>query len=372
MTRYNTTKGAYEYYDADAWETPLLSATGTGLDTAGRVFFADANGRAAGISELTYNSTTGLTLNRQIPTGGTALTFTATMPTTMSATQNGLNFQFTTAGSSNPTQRGLNFEMLPGYTGTGLVNSFRIVCSAASAGTNVAFGGGGNIANTVIANGSTTGHNAGTSCQASGGSVNFGLVSRALVAAANATNIGVFSVARNTNATNPIQIGGYFGFNTSNPTFQSAALIADNSNATDPIFLARDNGTASFRIDDGGRVTINSATAGANTLQVNGSLGRKAPVTVTATPYDLLEDDTWVIVNRAATTTINLPAASSWTGRELTIKTVQAQTVVSASSNVIAIGDASPTTTTSILPATDGAWALLVSDGTNWVIMQRG
>jgi hypothetical protein len=24
------------------------------------------------------------------------------------------------------------------------------------------------------------------------------------------------------------------------------------------------------------------------------------------------------------------------------------------------------------LPATDGAWALLVSNGTNWVIMQRG
>lgn len=27
---------------------------------------------------------------------------------------------------------------------------------------------------------------------------------------------------------------------------------------------------------------------------------------------------------------------------------------------------------TAILPATDGAWALLKSDGTNWVIMQRG
>jgi len=29
-------------------------------------------------------------------------------------------------------------------------------------------------------------------------------------------------------------------------------------------------------------------------------------------------------------------------------------------------------TGTAILPATDGAWALLKSDGTQWVIMQEG
>jgi hypothetical protein len=27
---------------------------------------------------------------------------------------------------------------------------------------------------------------------------------------------------------------------------------------------------------------------------------------------------------------------------------------------------------TAILPATDGAWAMLQSDGTNWIVMARG
>jgi len=49
-------------------------------------------------------------------------------------------------------------------------------------------------------------------------------------------------------------------------------------------------------------------------------------------------------------------------------KNLQAQTVVSASSNVVPIGTAVPGT--AILPATIGAWATLVSDGTNWVVMQ--
>ena len=50
------------------------------------------------------------------------------------------------------------------------------------------------------------------------------------------------------------------------------------------------------------------------------------------------------------------------------IKTIQAQTVVSASSNVVPlVGGAAGT---AILAATAGKWATLVSDGTNWVIMQ--
>jgi hypothetical protein len=49
-------------------------------------------------------------------------------------------------------------------------------------------------------------------------------------------------------------------------------------------------------------------------------------------------------------------------------KTITANTVVSASSNVVPLAGGSAGT--AILPATDGAWATLVSDGTNWIIMQ--
>jgi hypothetical protein len=78
----------------------------------------------------------------------------------------------------------------------------------------------------------------------------------------------------------------------------------------------------------------------------------------------------WVIVNNTGgTTTLTLPDATLATGTELMIKTAQAQAVISASSNVVPLTFAN-TASTSILPATDGAWCTLVSNGTFWVTMQ--
>ena len=56
--------------------------------------------------------------------------------------------------------------------------------------------------------------------------------------------------------------------------------------------------------------------------------------------------------------------------QEIMVKTIQAQTVISAATNISPLDGGA--LTTAILPATDGAWATLVSDGTNWIIMQRG
>lgn len=114
------------------------------------------------------------------------------------------------------------------------------------------------------------------------------------------------------------------------------------------------------------RVGIGTATPTAK-LQVNGSFAINAPVTVT-TNYTVADNVTFIISNRAATNTLTLPAAATSTGRVLFISTIGGNfTVVSASSNVVprAGGAAS----TSILPATDGSWAMLVCDGTNWIIM---
>lgn len=114
------------------------------------------------------------------------------------------------------------------------------------------------------------------------------------------------------------------------------------------------------------RVGIGTATPTAK-LQVNGSFALNAPVTVT-TNYTVADTASFIISNRAATNTLTLPAAATSTGRVLFISTIGGNfTVVSASSNVVprAGGAAS----TSILPATDGSWAMLVCDGTNWIIM---
>lgn len=120
-----------------------------------------------------------------------------------------------------------------------------------------------------------------------------------------------------------------------------------------------------MRITADGNVGIGSASP-VNKLDVVGSFGRGAPVTKTGN-FNLAATENWLICNGAGTITVTLPAASSWTGREVMIKTIAAQTVVSASSNVVPLtGGAAGT---AILAATAGKWATLVSDGTNWVIM---
>jgi hypothetical protein len=98
-------------------------------------------------------------------------------------------------------------------------------------------------------------------------------------------------------------------------------------------------------------------------------MGVGAPVTKTA-DFTVANGEIWYINNKSGSTcTVTLPAASSWTGRTLTFKNMQAQTLVSASSNVVPID--STTAGTAILLAVVGNWATMVSDGTNWVIMQQ-
>ena len=94
-----------------------------------------------------------------------------------------------------------------------------------------------------------------------------------------------------------------------------------------------------------------------------------APVTKTA-DFTVADNETWLINNKSGSTcTVTLPTASAWSGRTLTFKNMQAQTLVSASSNVVPID--STVAGTAILLAVVGNWATMVSDGTNWVIMQQ-
>ena len=94
-----------------------------------------------------------------------------------------------------------------------------------------------------------------------------------------------------------------------------------------------------------------------------------APVTKTA-DFTVADNEAWLINNKSGSTcTVTLPTASALTGRTLTFKNMQAQTLVSASSNVVPIDSTSAGT--AILLAVVGNWATMVSDGTNWVIMQQ-
>jgi hypothetical protein len=93
-----------------------------------------------------------------------------------------------------------------------------------------------------------------------------------------------------------------------------------------------------------------------------------APVTKTAN-FSVANGDTWLINNKSGSScTVTLPTASSYTGRVLHFQNYQAQTLVSASSNVVPLAGGSAGT--AILEAVAGANATLVSDGTNWIMTQ--
>ncbi len=93
-----------------------------------------------------------------------------------------------------------------------------------------------------------------------------------------------------------------------------------------------------------------------------------APVTKTV-DFSVASGEKWIINNKAGSScVVTLPTASDNVGRELHFQNYQAQTLVSASSNVIPL--AGGAAGTAILGAVAGANATLVSDGTNWVLTQ--
>jgi hypothetical protein len=117
------------------------------------------------------------------------------------------------------------------------------------------------------------------------------------------------------------------------------------------------NGLESQPIADAGAVS--AAFAGLNTI----------PVTKTA-DFTVGAGEVWIINNKSGSTcTVTLPTASSYAGRALTFQNYQNQFLVSASSNVVFLGGGAAGT--AILENVAGNWATLVSNGTNWIMMQE-
>ena len=116
-----------------------------------------------------------------------------------------------------------------------------------------------------------------------------------------------------------------------------------------------------------GAATVTSYTDAREIGRMTGlGTGLVAPVTKTGN-FTLGANENEVICNGSASITVTLPAASDWVCRRIRIKTVAAFTVVSASSNVVPLAGGSAGT--SILSATAGKFAEMVSDGTNWIVM---
>lgn len=95
-------------------------------------------------------------------------------------------------------------------------------------------------------------------------------------------------------------------------------------------------------------------------------INRGAPVNKTAS-FAVAETDNWIICNGTGIV-VTLPIAGAYTGREIMIKTIAAQAVISASANVVPLTGSAPGT--ALIAGVAGNWVTLVSDGANWITMQ--
>ena len=132
------------------------------------------------------------------------------------------------------------------------------------------------------------------------------------------------------------------------------------------------NGSVWQKVDGGTSESFVNLTVTNNSnltnLSITGNVSFTAPVTIT-NDYTVSTGDRWIINNKSGSDlTVTLPTASSSTGRIVTIQNYQTQNVASASSNVVPQGGGSAGT--AILLNVAGNWATLVSNGTNWVIME--
>lgn len=135
----------------------------------------------------------------------------------------------------------------------------------------------------------------------------------------------------------------------------SAALLGGTSN--DFVIYGYTTGAGTIAA-----LSISDANGG---VFIGSHFGTTSPVTKT-TSYSVGITDNSIIHNGAGSITATLPSAATYPGRVLWMLTIAAQTVVSASSNVIPItGGAAGT---AILTATAGKWARLQSTGSAWQI----
>lgn len=342
------------------------------------VLLADGTGGSTIKASTTLISSSGdMTLNgSQTVVAGTlndgekAYTLTATHPSTPTSTSIAESITITTAGNANFRQYGKNYTLAAGYTGSYGTAGYQVSNSVSATGTDphhsTQFG---NMGLRAYAQGATTGTNTALYSYASGGNLNIGFLSRAADLKNSATNVGILGYGRNT-GTSAIQVGGYFTNLSASqgviPSFESAALIADNADQTSPIFIARDNGTAVFTVADGGAIT---ATGNLQAKQFSDTT--YAPAAGTSFTVNL---DNGMVqeLTTNGNTTINLPAPVGGKSYIVRVKYGGAHTVTfAAATGTISYSGGAAPTATSVLNTCDD-WVIDSNAAGTYIFIKDG
>ena len=251
-----------------AGSTGYVQFNSAGSFAADSSLFWNNTNKRLGIGTTTPNSEFNVVAGT-LTDGVSAMSLSATMPSVITATNNGVLYDITSAGSSAFPQYSFSCYLNAGYTGSATTGVANFICNTAGTGTDVF--GSRNNGTFSSASGTTTGTNIGAYGSGSNGNINYGSVGRAIAAKNSATNIGVAGFGLNV-GTSPVQVGGYFGLQNTSPTFTSAALMCDNGSQANDIFVARDNGSPIFKVFDGGNTFIGASPTDAGyKLDVNGT-----------------------------------------------------------------------------------------------------
>lgn len=189
------------------------------------------------------------------------LNVTGTMPSGAATNTYGTFLNIASAGTGSGAQVALEVDLTAGYTGavTTAAGTFRN--TVAGTGNTVDTLNVGNKGNTAGATANTTGDNVGIQGFAWLGNLSIGVAGHGGLGSAqnkaSAVYVGVLGHSFNGGASG-VMVGGAFilSDNTSyRTTLASSALFASNGAQALPIFLAYDNTTKVFSIEDGGHTT---------------------------------------------------------------------------------------------------------------------
>jgi len=157
-----------------------------------------------------------------------------------------------------------------------------------------------------------------------------------------------------------------------NVTTGKIALLAVDTGQLASLAVTADkiatNTITSGKIANGAVTSSELGTGAVTGIKVSKSISNFSGPTYTVTTSDCILNHT-----TNSDVTVTLPSASTYTGRSLQFRNTVAYIIESASNNIVGLQSAGTPRqvlgVNLILSGTDGAWCELVSDGTNWLIV---
>jgi hypothetical protein len=178
----------------------------------------------------------------------------------------------------------------------------------------------------------------------------------------------------------PVLNGGTGGANAADARNELGAAckscnetLTGNKTFSGTVTLSSVSGTATSVIGRSSTGQVVGVTVGSGLSLASGTLSASTGnyTRYTGTSITVPATDKYVDIHNSGTVTLTLPNAADYTGKEIVVKNSITTLVKSATSNIItfALGT-TPAVTTILTGSTEAKFAVLVSDGTYWRILQ--